>query len=182
MADPVTATIMILAATGTGLAAYGQYQQGQAQERQAKAQSAWAAYNAKVARREADAERKAAAFEASQQERRGKMLLSRQRALVGAKGLDFTGSPLLVAEDTAAQLAIENANIRATGQRRVMAYKSQSILDKFQSGMYRSAARDYARAGTIGAGASLLQGAGQIGYMGYEMGVWGNKNKNTGAS
>jgi hypothetical protein len=167
--------IIGLTAAGVGVSAYSMYQTGQAQARQAKAQSAWADYNAKVAQREADAERKAAAFEAEQQKRQGKMLLARQRAMVGAKGVEFEGSPLLVAEDTAAQLAIENANIRTTGQRRVMAYESQSILDTMQAGMYRSSAKDYARAGTIGAGASILQGAGNIGYMGYDMGLWGTK-------
>lgn len=165
--------IIPLMIAGTAMSAYGLYAQGRAQEKQAKAQSAWAAYNAKVAQREAQAEEKAVLFEAQQHERKSKMLLARQRALTGASGFAPEGSPLLVAEDTAVQLATERANLRMAGQRRVMAYQSQSILDKLQSRMYKSAARDYARAGAIGAGASILQGAGQIGYMGYEMGLWG---------
>jgi hypothetical protein len=57
---------------GTGLTAYSAYQQGQTAAAQAKQTAAWQDFNAKVAKRDADAERRAADFEAIQHTRRCK--------------------------------------------------------------------------------------------------------------
>lgn len=174
--------IIALAATGTAVGAYGIYQQGRMAAQQAKQEAAWHAYNAIIAKREAEAERQAVAFEAGQQRRKAKQLLARQRTLIGAAGVTPEGSPLLVMEDTAAQLALENINIRMRGVRRVSAYESQSILDISKASAARSAAGGYRRAGAWGAGASLLGGAGQIGYMGYGMGMWGGGGRGSYAA
>ncbi|KKL10774.1 hypothetical protein LCGC14_2552440 [marine sediment metagenome] len=163
--------IIALATAGVGVAAYGQYQQGKTAQAQAKAQSAWNLYNAKVAQREAEAEQKAADFASKQQKRRAKTLLARQRALIGATGVEMEGSPLLVAEDTAAELAKEAVNIRLTGQRRVSAFKSQSILDVSKASAARARAAGFGRAAVIGAGSTILQGAAQAGFMAQQMGL-----------
>lgn len=155
---------VILALTGAGVSAYSAYQQGQTASDQAKQSAAWQDFNAKVAKREADAERKASDFEAVQHTRRSKQLLARQRALRGISGVTPEGSPLLFAEDTAAQLAIEGANIRTTGARRVQALKSRSILDTAQARASRAAAPGFRRAGVISAGASILQGGAQAAF------------------
>lgn len=168
-----TAIIITLAATGTGLAAYGQYRAGKSAQQRAKAQAAWHAYNAKVAKRQAEAEQHAVAFESRQERRKAKQLLSKQRALIGAAGVEMVGSPLLVAEDTAAQLALETVNIRMRGARRTQAYKSQSILDISKAGAAKSAAAGYGKAAVVGAGASILSGAAETGYMyGKMKGKW----------
>ena len=178
--------LLVTGLVGVGVAAYGQYQQqkqaeGQAKQAQAQAeaQAAWNLYNSKVAQRQAEAEERAAAFESKQQKRRAEALLAKQRALIGASGVEMTGSPLLVAEDTAAQLAKEATNIRLTGQRRAQAYRSQSILDvskasaaKSKAAGYGQAAKGYGRAAITSAGSTLLQGGAQAGYMGYQMGVF----------
>ena len=158
-----------MAIAGAGVQAYSSYQQGKTAEAQAKQEAAWHAYNAKVAEREADAERRASDFEATQHDRRSKQLLARQRALIGKSGVTMEGSPLLLAEDTAAQLALENANIRETGARRVSAYKSQAILDFSKSRLASKSASGYAKAGALSAGSSLLSGGAQAGYMDYMM-------------
>ena len=44
--------IIALAATGTAVAAYSAYEQGKAAEQQARAQAAWHAYNARIAKKE----------------------------------------------------------------------------------------------------------------------------------
>jgi len=156
--------LLVLSLVGTGVAAYGQYQQGKQAQAQAKAQAAWNMYNAKVAQRQAEAEQRAAAFESEQQRKKAKTLQAKQRALIGASGVEMEGSPLLVAEDTAAELAKEAINIRLTGQRRAQAYRSQSILDISKASAASAAARGYGRAALIGAGSSLLQGTAQAGY------------------
>ena len=73
---------------GTAVSAYSVYQQNKSAQQQSRAQAAWSRYNAQVAQREAEAERKAAAFESKQQRRQGAMLLARQRALIGASGIN----------------------------------------------------------------------------------------------
>lgn len=156
-------------AVGTGVAAYGQYQQNRNAQSQAKAQSAINLFNSKVAKRQAEAEQKAAAFESKQAKKRAKALKGRQRALIGASGVEVEGSPLLVQEDTAAELATEAANIRTTGQRRVKAFESQSILDISAASAARSRARGFGRAAVTGAGSTLLQGGGQAGFAAHQL-------------
>lgn len=171
--------ILAVAVAGAATQAYGQYQEGRTAQRQAKAQAAWHAYNAKVALREREAEREATKFEVRQQEKKTKRLQARQRSLIGVSGVTMEGSPLLVVEDTAVQLALENINIRTRGQRRAQAFESQSILDISKASAAKTAAAGYGRAAYIGAGASILSGTAQAGYMGYKMGVWGTKPKGT---
>jgi len=155
---------VILALTGAGVAGYSAYQQGQNAASQAKQSAAWQDYNAKVAKREADAERQAADFKATQHTRQAKQLLARQRAIIGGSGVTMEGSPLLLAEDTAAQLAIEGANIRTTGARRAGAWKSRSILDTSMAKASRASAPGYKQAGYLSTGASILQGGSQAAY------------------
>ena len=173
MTDPFTAAILTTTIAGTAVTAYGQYQEKKSAQQQAKAESAWHAYNAKVAQREEEAERAAVAFESKQQRRKAEQLLARQRVLVGKAGVEMVGSPLLVAEDAAAQLALENINIRQRGIRRQAGFRSQSILDISKASAAKSRAAGYGKATITGAGASILGGAADVGYQGYKMGVWG---------
>ena len=164
---------LIIAATAT--TAYSAVQQGQTAAAQARQEAAWHDYNAKVAKREAEAERRAADFESRQHTRAAKQLLARQRTLIGASGITPEGSPLLVAEDTAAQLAIEGAHIRMTGTRRVGAWTSRSILDTSMARAARASAPGYRQAGYLRAGASLLGGGAQVGYMRTQGSPWWGK-------
>ena len=157
---------------GTATAGYSAYQQGQTAKQQAKAEAAWHAYNAKQAEKEAEAERKASEQEAIQQKRQGEQIEARHRALRGASGVTPEGSPLLVLEDTVAQLALENANIREQGMRRVSAYKSQSILDFSKARTVSKSASGYAKAGALKAGGSLLGGASSVAYMKSQGSPW----------
>ena len=166
-----------LAIAGGSVAAYGQYQAGKQQaaqaEAQAKSQSAWNMYNAKVADREAQNEERAAKFEVAKQKKLGKRLLASQRSLIGASGVTQEGSPLLFAEDTAVELAREEQNKRLTGERRVAKYKSQSILDvsKAQNALSMGsfAAKGYRKAGLYGAAGTSISGAGTAASMKYKM-------------
>lgn len=163
--------IISLAATATGLQAYSQYKQGKVAEQQARAEAAWHDYNAKMAKREEEAERQATIRETQQHARQSKELLARQRVLAGASGITMMGSPLLVAEDTAAQLVLERGWMREAGARRAARWRSRSILDITKAGVARGAAAGYRRAGTLSAGTTLLSGAADVGLMGYKMGV-----------
>ena len=151
--------IVPLMIAGVGVQAYGQYQQGKQAQAQAKAQAGWNLYNAKVAQREADAERIATAFDVKQQRRKADIITGRLEARRGASGVGIEGSPLLLAEDNAAEFAKEITNIKLKGQRRVSTLEGQSILDISKASAAKSAAAGFGRAAVIGAGSSILQGS-----------------------
>jgi hypothetical protein len=151
-------------AAGAGVQAYGQYQSNKNAQTQAKAQSAWNLYNSKVAQREADAESAANLFESRQQKKAAERLKARGRAIRGASNVEAEGSPLLVMEDTAAELAKEQQQIRISGSRRVSAFESQSILDISKSSAAKSRASGFGRAAITSAGGTLLAGAADVGF------------------
>lgn len=157
-------TWVAIAATaiGTGISAYSQYQAGQMREAQAEARAKWQRYNAKVAQREAQARREATKYEALQHQRKARQLKARQRAAMGVSGIREEGSPLLVAEDTAEQLKLENLILQQRGNRRAQKYQQKSILDVSKSRFTEKTAPYYGRAGAMKAGASLLRGAGTV--------------------
>lgn len=161
--------LLVIAIAGVATQAYGQYQAGKSAEREARTQAAWHAYNAKVAQREKEAEREAAKFEVGQLRRKEKEESARLRSLIGASGVTMEGSPLLRAEDLAAQYTLEEINITKRGLRREGYYESLSILDTSKASAARARGSAARRAGMIGAGASILSGAAQTGYMAYQM-------------
>jgi hypothetical protein len=140
--------------------AYGQYQSNKQAQAQSKSQSAWNVYNSQVSRREADAEQAANLFEAKQKKKAGERLKARGRAIRGASGVEAEGSPLLVMEDTAAELAKEQQQARISGTRRVSRFESQSILDISKASAAKARAAGFGRAAPISAGGTLLSGAG----------------------
>lgn len=165
MVTPIVLAVA-LSATGAGIAAYGQYQQGKQAERNANAQAAWHGYNAKVALREKEAQDKANQFAAQQQKKRSDMMMGRLRAGVGASGVEMEGSPLLVAEDTAAELAKEEMNLRLTGERKSRALKSRSILDTSKASAARSAADSFGRGAIWSAAGTGISGGAKAASMG----------------
>jgi Tfp pilus assembly protein PilE len=159
-AEPLVVLAVAGIAAGASVQAYGQYQQNKTAQGQAKAQSAWNLYNSKVAKREAEAEQAANLFESKQQKKAADRLKARGRAIRGASGVDVEGSPLLVMEDTAEELAKEQQQTRISGTRRVSALESQSILDVSRASAAKARASGFGRAAPISAGGTLLSGAG----------------------
>ena len=87
--------------------------------------------------------------------------------MVGASGVQMEGSPLLVIEDTAAELAKEQQGLRLTGQRKSQAYESQSILDMSKASAAKARGSAARRAGLLGAAGTAVGGAGQAAFMKY---------------
>ena len=133
---------MFVAVAGMALSAYGQYKQG---EQMAQA----SAYNAAVARRQADVLRQSGELEAYRRRKAGERLTSRQTALYAKSGVLLRGSPLEVIEDTMseieldAQIAKYNISIGA-GALESEAQQREKI------GRYRK------QAGMVSAGATIL--------------------------
>lgn len=120
--------------------------------------------NADIAEQNAIAARQKAAYDEQMHRERVKKILGSQRALYGKAGVEMTGSPLLVMEDTAEQGELDALAIRFGGEVSASQNRSQANLMRMQG-------RDAMTAGTFTAGATLLQGAGN---------AYGNYNRMTG--
>lgn len=138
-----------LAAGAAGVSAIGSIHQGQSQ-------AAAARFNAQVSEQNAQIVRQQAAEEESRARREGRRLLGRQRAAIGASGIQVEGSPLDVLADTAAELELDALTVRHRGLLEALGLTQQASLD-------RARARSARTAGFIGAGASLLSGAAEFG-------------------
>lgn len=151
MCEPMTAA-MALMAVGTGMQAYGTYQEGKAESQANK-------YNAEIMRQQAknaaargEKEKQKAALE-------NKQLLGRQMAQLAANGVDLTSdSPLEIFQQTAEWGERDRQEISDNTAREIWGYNSQASL-------YDSAAKNAKRAGKIGAFSTLLNGAGNLLFM-----------------
>lgn len=115
-------------------------------------QAAASEYNAEVAEQNAVAAKQKAAYEEEAHRQNLKKIMSSQRALYGASGVDIEGSPLLVMEDTAAQGELDALAIRYGGD--VAAAQQRSAAN-----LYRMQGRNAKMSGFWNAGSSLLSGA-----------------------
>jgi hypothetical protein len=143
MGDPVTISLIagtLISAAGT---AYSAYQAGQTGR-----------INEDIARNEAVAVREKAAYDEGRHRQRVRQLLSRQRALFGASGVELAGSPLLALEDTVAQGEMDALAIRHRGET-----EARRLITGGQ--LSRRRGRDAAIAGGIRTGSTLLSGFGR---------------------
>ena len=94
MCEPMTAA-MALMAVGTGMQAYGTYQEGKAESQANK-------YNAEIMRQKAKDAADAGEKEKQKAALQNKQLLGRQMAQLAANGVDLTSdSPLEIFQQTA---------------------------------------------------------------------------------
>ena len=152
----VTGLLTTAAVVGAGISSYGAYREGMDAKEATE-------YNANVSRQEAQlAEQQAGMFEASgaldarRQREATARLVSKQKALYGASGVELSGSPLDVMINTSAEGELDaqimeyNAKIKARNAR-MTAYGLRSQADyELQTG------ERYAQAGMIRAGSTLL--------------------------
>jgi hypothetical protein len=138
-----------IAVIGTTVAAYGQYQAGQAQE-------ATANYNAKLAENEAKAKEQQAHVESLQMQKQKERLAASQRAGFAKGGSVITeGTPLLLMAEQAGQAELDILNNQRNRAMESTALRSEATLSKFQG-------KQAAKASNISAGTTLLQGAGDM--------------------
>lgn len=143
MADPVTWAIII----GTTITAAGAIQSGRAQAKMAE-------YNAQVAEREGQIATTGAEFEEAQFRREGERLKATQRVRFAKAGVKPAGSPLLVMEETAAEIERNALAIRYGGSLEAARATSRAQLERFGG-------RQAKRAAKIKATGSLLTGTGK---------------------
>lgn len=123
---------------------------------QGRSQAAIHGYNANVSRQPAAAVQRQTDYAVQQNRAQADRLAGRQRVLIAKSGVDLDGSPLQVMEDTASQVQRDALAIRYAGDVRSAQAESQAALDGMQ-------ADSSLTAGYMGAGASVLSGASQLG-------------------
>ena len=163
MCEPMTAA-MALMAVGTGMQAYGTYQEGKAESQANK-------YNAEIMRQKAKDAADAGEKEKQKAALQNKQLLGRQMAQLAANGVDLTSdSPLEIFQQTAEWGERDRQEISDNTAREVWGYNSQASL-------YDTAAKNAKRAGKIGAFSTLLDGSANLLFKANKGSLFQNKTK-----
>lgn len=136
----VVATVVAAA-----VSAYGAYEAGQQQQQEAQ-------YRSKVAKNQAEQAKEAASVAEQNRREDDRRIMATQRAAIGGAGLSTEGTPLFVLLDTAEQSQLDALRIRYGG-----ASTAAGLTDEAKHLIYQG--DQYAKAGYIGAGTTLLTGA-----------------------
>lgn len=162
MCDLATAGF-VMSAVGTATSAYGMYQQGQAAEAQGEYQAAVSRNNAIIAERNARLAEERGKVAETQKQRQIQQLIGRQRAGAAASGVEVdTGSALLARQDIAEMGAFDIENIKFDTAMEAYNYRVAGSQAQSQAALYQAQGSQAATAGMIGAGGTLLTGAGQF--------------------
>lgn len=148
----------------TAVGVYGQVQAGQAQAGQARYQAQVAENNRIIAEQQArDAEMRGQMAEDARRDQT-RALIGRQRTALAANGVMVDdGSALDITSDTAAQGEVDALTLRANAAREAYGYRAQGSNFLADAGLQRARADAAIPASMVGAGATLLSGAGTVG-------------------
>lgn len=94
-------------------------------------------------------ERQALAFDVRNEQRRIDTLLASQRQAIGASGIEFTGSPLLVTVETAREEAIGLEALRFESRQRQQQLTEEAQLQRFQATELRSRGASHLQIGSF---------------------------------
>jgi hypothetical protein len=141
------------------VAAYGAYQQGQAQEANLKYQAESDRYNRDIQARNATLARQQAGAREEAQRRRAKQFMGEQQAQLSQAGAGLSGSYADVIGQSAADAELDALNIRYEGELQAMGLLEQSQQSELSARVNRINARQAGRAGNTAAASTLLSGA-----------------------
>ncbi|MDD5006545.1 MAG: hypothetical protein PHS33_08630 [Candidatus Omnitrophica bacterium] len=157
--DPVSITLIAVAATAGGIAAYSSYQQGKEEEELAKQRAAIDQENALMAEQEA-------ADQARIEEEKGQKLLSRQKVMWAASGVrSNVGAPLVVEAETMRDISVEKGFILKRGQNIARNYRMQAAYETAYGKSAKRQSRWAAMSTLMGTGAQMgsqMQSAGMF--------------------
>lgn len=163
--DPATLAVVSAAASviGTGVSAYGQVQAGQAAKAAGDYNAAVARNNQIVAEQQAaDAQRRGEVAE-TEQRRKVRMLAGTQRAALAASGVQLDqGTALDILGDTAAMGELDALTIRNNAEREAYGYRVQGVNFGAEAGLQTMRGQSAMTSGLIGAGGTVLSGAGNV--------------------
>lgn len=168
IASAVAASISAAAAITTGIVAK------QSADQQAKNANALAEQNQQMAKRAVQAAEEQARTNESEGAARERALraqmkskLAQNRAVIGAGGLDYSGTPLLVEINNAMNMELdiqnerinvenENRLTRYRGQLESLSYQNKAIENRFAAKQYKQQGRNALLNGMVEAGGSVL--------------------------
>lgn len=158
------ATIAAVASiAGTAMSVMGQMQAGDAAAKSAEYNAAVARNNQIVADRQADDAVKRGQVAEDEQRRKTAQIKGAQRAALGASGVALdSGSPLDILGDTAAFGELDALTIRNNASREAYGYKVQGMNFAAEAGLADARGAAAKQSALIGAGATLLSGAGNV--------------------
>jgi hypothetical protein len=155
---------MELLLIGAIASAGGAVYSGKQADAQGKAAERMMQYNAALQEREAKAIEQKARFDQRRQAERAQRIKGSLAAKLAASGARMdVGAPLMLMEEQAAELELENLLIGYEGQIGAQKALSQAQLDRMQGKIYAKKGRSAKTAGYIQAGTSLLTGFGSYG-------------------
>ena len=168
MCEPATAAL-VLTAVGTATSAYGMYAQGKQAQAQSEYQASVSRNNSIIAERNAKLAEERGKVAESQKARQIQQTIGKQRAGTAASGvLVDTGSSLVERQDIAELGAFDIENIRFDTAMEAYNYRLQGSQAQSQAGFLQAQGQQAAQSGLIGAGGTLLSGAGQFAGKWYE--------------
>lgn len=144
-----------LAGLGTAVSVYGQVQQAQTAKAMGK-------YNAKLAENQARQTEMDAAENIRRKRKENKRLIATQRSRYAKAGVLEEGTPLELLAETAGNLEMETLDYARQQRQAAAGLRAQGAADLAMGA-------NQARAAYIGAGSSLLSGAGNMAMAGYSM-------------
>lgn len=144
-------TAVALVAVGTGVSVYGQVTAASQARSIGK-------YNAKVAENQAKQVEMDAAESIRRKRKENKRLLATQRGRYAKAGVVMEGTPLELLAESAGNLELEVLDYNRQAQLEQQNLRAQGAMDRAMGSMQ-------ARGAYIGAGATLLSGAGQAAGM-----------------
>lgn len=150
---------LLLIGAGTGLAAYGQYEQARAAKEAGEAEEAIAEYNARVREQQAKAAEESARIEAQRHEREAERLLGKQVARYGRAGVLMEGTPADVLAETATELEWDELMILREGALRGAELRSGATIARMRGQAAAERGRSRYRAGLFAMGGTLATGA-----------------------
>lgn len=164
---------LIATAVSGGVAAYSQYQQGQAAAAEGRTARKLSEYNARVSEMQAQEAQNKALYEANLHRRRTRALIGAQRAGLAKAGLMLdTGSPLSILQETAANAETDAQMILREGIINRQSFESQAFLDRIQGRVAEAKGRNARTASLWAAGGTLLGTLGSTYYTGRQYGYF----------
>jgi parvulin-like peptidyl-prolyl isomerase len=156
MADPVTMTLM---AVGTGMQAYGQYQQGQSAKAAGKYNQAVAYREAQALDVQAEQEVAAGTFNAQRIAKRSEEILSEMRAKAASGGQSAQdASVVALAQETVKNTTLDQLIEMAGAEERAQQIKHSGVVRRSQGDYAKYQGGVAAKAANLAAATTLVQG------------------------
>jgi len=158
----------IIGLVGGVVSAIGAIQQGKAQSDAAKYQAQVARNNEIIALQQAAYTRQEGAAQAQQQDLKSAQLIGRQKAVLGASGVDLeSGSPRDVQQSQVELARLDALTVQSNAERKAWGFDVEAVNQKAQSQLHYMQAAQAKKAATLSAFSSILGGVGQF------AGKWG---------